>query len=563
MESGVSTPLSKKGVSAMRKYAAAVIVLFIISLAMSGSANGQSRDWMTENGDAQRSSWIRRDDKISKDRLQKPGFQLLWKMKVKNPPRQLNSLMPPATLDLLIGYRGFRMLGFFGGSSNSIFTIDTDLGRMEWEKNLRAALPASPGTFSCPGGMTTGVARPTIATMPALPTSGGGGGRSNPAKSAVGQPGQGAVTLANVRPNPPAPAAPAQPRPTPPPQFGSGFSLIFALTGDGMLHSMHLSNGAEFEAPIKFLPPNANANGLIVIGNMAYVVTDGDCGGVANGVWAVDLISKQVTNWKANVSGLAGPAFGGDGTIYVATRSGGERPDSLVALDPKSLSVKGWYSAGNQEFSSTPVIFQYKGRALIAATTRDGRVHLLDTSNPGGADHQTPLFATPAFSKAGDFVPGALASWQDLGGTRWILAPATGTQAVDAGFKAENGAVTKGSVVAWKIVEQNGVPTLQPGWSSRDLVSPLPPTIINGVVFVTSSGEFRAKDSKVTAAQRALRSSRAVLYALDGTTGKELWNSGASIASFTRGNALSGGMGQIYLSTHDGMIYAFGFPMEH
>ena len=60
-----------------------------------------------------------------------------------------------------------------------------------------------------------------------------------------------------------------------------------------------------------------------------------------------------------------------------------------------------------------------------------------------------------------------------------------------------------------------------------------------------------------------MRSSRAVLYALDGTTGKELWNSGASIASFTRGNALSGGMSQIYLSTHDGMIYAFGFPMEH
>ncbi|MBK7598332.1 MAG: hypothetical protein IPJ07_07335 [Acidobacteria bacterium] len=172
-----------------------------------------------------------------------------------------------------------------------------------------------------------------------------------------------------------------------------------------------------------------------------------------NGVWAIDLISKQVTNWKANVSGLAGPAFGGDGTIYVATRSGGERPDSLVALDPKTLSVKGWYSAGNQEFSSTPVIFQYKGRALIAATTRDGRVHLLDTSNLGGSDHQTPLFATSVSSKAGDFVPGALASWQDLGGTRWILAPAIGTQAADAGFKAENGAVTKGSVVAWKIVE--------------------------------------------------------------------------------------------------------------
>jgi outer membrane protein assembly factor BamB len=89
------------------------------------------------------------------------------------------------------------------------------------------------------------------------------------------------------------------------------------------------------------------------------------------------------------------------------------------------------------------------------------------------------------------------------------------------------------------------------------------PTIINGVVFVTSSGEFRPSDSKAPAARRAPRSSRAVLYALDGQTGKELWSSGATITSFTWGGALSGGVGQVYLTTYDGTIYAFGFPMEH
>jgi outer membrane protein assembly factor BamB len=95
------------------------------------------------------------------------------------------------------------------------------------------------------------------------------------------------------------------------------------------------------------------------------------------------------------------------------------------------------------------------------------------------------------------------------------------------------------------------------------LSAPLAPTIINGVVFVTSSGEFRSSDGKTPAAQRALRSSHSVLYALDGLTGKELWSSGATITSFTRGGALSGGTGQIYLTTYDGTIYAFGFPMEH
>ena len=537
--------------------------IIFVCVACAGVANAQARDWMTDNGDAQRSAWVRSDARISKDSIQKPGFQFLWKMKLKNPPRQLNSLMPPATLDRLIGYRGFRMLGFVAGSSDNLFTIDTDLGRMEWEKRLNSSAPAGPGALACPGGITTGMARPVLTTIPAL-TGGGGRGRNTPAKSAVGEPGQGAVTLANVRPNPPGGAGanpmlvqPTRTNPANPPggQLGAGPFLVFALGGPGMLHSLHMSNGADYEPPMKFLPPGANANGLVVTDHFAYAVTEGACGAVANGVWAIDLITKEVKTFKVNVAGSAGMAFAGDGVIYIVTGSGGDHPNSLVALDPKTLAVKATF-AGSNEFSSSPVIFAYQDKTLLAATTKNGSVHLFDTS-----DLKAPLFSTPAGSK--DFAPGALASWQDASGGRWILAPAVGAQAAEMGFKADNGAGSKGAIVAWKIVEQNGAPTLQPGWASRNLVSPLTPTIINGVIFATSSGEFRTNDSKVTAAQRAARSSRAVMYALDGATGKELWNSGAAITSFTRGAALSGGMGQIYLTTYDGTIYAFGFPIEH
>lgn len=560
----------------MRRLAALAILCFGFCCVWANETKAQGRggtDWMTSNGDAQRSAWVRTDAKISPETMQKPGFKFLWKLKLNNQPKQLNSLTPPSTLERLIGYRGFRMLGFVGGSSDNIFTIDTDLGRMEWEKHLASTTPPQAGTLACPGGMTTSVVRPTSAALPALAVGGGpGGGRSGPAKGAVGEPGKGAVTLALVPPSNPGPPPGAAPNTAPRPNaaappggpFGRGGpSLVYALASDGMLHSMHLSNGADYQPPVKFLPPNANANGLIVINNVAYVVTTGDCGGAANGVWALDLASKQVNTWKANVVGIAGPAFGGDGTLYVATGSGGESPNSLVALEAGTLKVKGWYSAGKQELSATPVIFEYKGKTLIAATTKDGRMHLLDSANLGSADHQTALSITTASLKTADFVPGALSSWQDRSGTRWLLAPTVGKQAGELGFAVPNSAATKGAVVAWKIVEQNGVPALQPAWVSRDLVAPLVPTIINGVVFVTSSGEFRPNDSKLTAAQRALRSSRAVLYALDGLTGKELWSSGTQITSFTRGGALSGGVGQIYLTTHDGTIYAFGFPMEH
>jgi outer membrane protein assembly factor BamB len=544
----------------MRRLTVGAIVL-IVGCGIAARAQGRgANDWMTSNGDAQRSAWVRTDAKISSETMQKPGFQFLWKLKLKNEPKGLNSLMPPATMERLIGYRGFRMLGFVAGSGDNIFTIDTDLGRMEWEKQLPSNAPPQAGSLACPGGMTAGVVRPTVATPLLTGSRGGGFGRGGPAKSAVGEPGKGAVILAQLPASPP--GAQSGPRPVTQQRPARSPILIYALASDGRLHTLLLSNGAEYQPPLDFLPSNTNANGLIVIDNVAYVVTEGGCGGAPNGVWALDLTTKQVTRWQANVSGSAGPAFGGDGTLYVTTGGEGESPNSLVALEPKTLKVKGWYSSGDQEFSSTPVIFEYKGKTLIAASTKDGRIHLLESANLGGAHHRTALYTTPALSKNADFVPGALASWQDASGMRWILAPTVGPLAADAGFTA-NDAVTTGAVVAWKLVEENGAPTLKPGWASRNLISPLPPTIINDVVFVTSSGEFSTDDSKMTAKQRALRSSRALLYALDGKTGKELWNSGMTITSFARGGALSGGVGQIYLGTYDGTLYAFGFPMEH
>jgi outer membrane protein assembly factor BamB len=86
--------------------------------------------------------------------------------------------------------------------------------------------------------------------------------------------------------------------------------------------------------------------------------------------------------------------------------------------------------------------------------------------------------------------------------------------------------------------------------------------VVNGVVFVASSGEFRGARSELTVAQRARLSTPAVLYALDGATGKELWNSGKTITSFARAG-LSAGSGQVYVVTFDNTLYAFGIPMEH
>src|SRR4051794_24707313 len=105
----------------MQKFARAAVVTGCAALAMSLLyAQRGGGDWMTIGYDGQRSSWVRGDGKISPESMAKPGFGLQWKVKLKNEPRQMNSITPPALLDFYIGYRGFRTLGLLGGSSGKV-----------------------------------------------------------------------------------------------------------------------------------------------------------------------------------------------------------------------------------------------------------------------------------------------------------------------------------------------------------------------------------------------------------------------------------------------------------
>lgn len=537
----------------MKRWNGQAVISSCCALLCAAAANAQGGrgggDWATAGNDAQRSGWVRTDPKISPASMAKPGFAFLWKQKVASDAKQLNSLTEAVLMERYIGYRGFRSLAHLGTSGDKVLGFDTDLGRIEWQKSI--GTPSSQaGTPACPGGMTTSLARMTGTAIAPVQAGGrgGGGGRGGPAKSGVGEPGEGSVILAQVAAQqqqggggrgaragqpgalPGAPGAPAAVRggqqrmPT----------FVYALSSDGKLHAMYVSNGDEPNPAVPFLPANANAVGLTITGGVAYVATINGCGGAPNGVWAMDLESKQVTNWKASssIAGTAGPAFGPDGTIYAGTEGG-----ELVALEPKTLKVVATYNAGAPGFASSPVIFDYKDKPLVAIASKDGSVHVLPSTL------ESPLTKSPAASSAGDVQTGALTSWQDADGTRWVLAPSAG------------------SVAAWKLAESNGTLALTRGWASRDMVSPLPPMVMNGVVFAVSSGEFRGQDA--TAAQRAQKSAKAVLYALDGKTGKELWNSGNTITSFVHSGGLSGAGSQLYLQTYDGTLYAFGFPIEH
>ena len=83
-----------------------------------------------------------------------------------------------------------------------------------------------------------------------------------------------------------------------------------------------------------------------------------------------------MNHWKSSkeIAGNAGPAVGPDGTLYVAAG------DEIVALSPRQLETVAMHRHWGAEFSSSPVVFEYKGRNLLAVASNDGRLNLLDTA---------------------------------------------------------------------------------------------------------------------------------------------------------------------------------------
>jgi hypothetical protein len=280
-------------------------------------------------------------------------------------------------------------------------------------------------------------------------------------------------------------------------------SYLTVVSSDGALHNIYISNGEEPNPPVRFLPANANARDLTQINDIAYAVTTGNCGGVADGVWAYDQEGKNVGSWKGDAIGTA---FGPEGTAYITTAAG-----DLLALDAKSLAKKASYSAG-QAFASAPAVMERGDKALVAAATKDGAIHVVDGAS----------LAKVAVSSAESSTGSALASWQDSTGGRWIL----------------NGNT------AWKLTDAG----LQKGWTAGGNASSSA-AVVNGVVFLLDSGNG---------------SHHATLRAFDGTTGKQFWSSGDTItAPVAPAGGLSAGGSAVYLGTQDGTLWAFGFPIEH
>ena len=512
-------------------------LLLIAALSSACSFAQYSRGaWTSFGGDAQRTGWT-----SSKPRSRprpRPKLKLEWSIKLDNAPTALHGPTAPVARAQIYTDKGVRDLVIVAGSSDKLYAVDADTGRIFWQKTLaNEGSPQRSPTWLCPNGLT---ATPVLAPGPA------------------------------------------------------GQQAVYVLASDGKLHAFNLVSGEDLIPATKFLPAFAKMWSLNAANGMLYSTTSQGCNGVASGVYGMDLNSpdRKISYFQAGASGSgvwgrAGVAVTSQGLVVFETGDGPWDPsknqysDSVIALSGKDLKLADYYTPANRAWITkkdldmgniSPTVFSFEDRELIVAGGKEGVIFLLDAQSLGGADHRTPLYRSPQLANdevnlSGRGFWGAFAAWQDFSGTRWLYAPANGPPAAGVKFPRGYGDTPDGSVMAFRVDQKDGKPSLTLAWNSVNMKSPTPSIVGNGMVFVLADGDDPAQISpgglQYTVADRISRSTHGTLYVLDAATGRVLFSSGDTIKSFSHFSGIALAGGRIYVPTFDGTLYCFsqGSPL--
>jgi outer membrane protein assembly factor BamB len=541
-----------------------------------------TREWLTWQGDPERTGWAKAEKTLSKDNISQLG--LLWKSQLDAVPTRTNphsTLTDPLVVENVQTKQGVKKLLFIASGENNVYALDAETGVLLWERKFPNGLkPAQPANGSCPNNLN---ATPVI---------------------------------------------------------DKEKGIIYVLANDGKLRGLGLADGDDRMAPAEFTTPYSRNWSLNLINGMIYTSSSRGCGGAISSISAIDVTNPAhpVSRFYPSTGKASGPW--GRGGI-VRTPNGVIAQTADGAYDPasgrfgntflsltKDLRLTDSYTPANWDYlnrkdfdlgSASPTVVQFGKWTLVAAAAKEGVVYLLDALNLGGSNHQTPLYVSPRYGNdALTFgftgVWGSLSTFVDAKGERWLLVPMQGPPAkrTMSSFKSNNGPVVNGSVMAFQVKAENGKPVLVPVWMSHDLDLPGMPVAANGVIYVLGTGD-RARDamrgptSQVVPGPGGPRRgfggfggpqnqvnvgepgadrdaawltsqngpggqtpgrrfsggidlTHAVLYALDAATGKELWSSKDLIDSWNHYGGLALADGRLYVSTYDARVYAFGLP---
>jgi len=485
-------------------------------------------DWRTYSGDAQRTGWAKAEKTLSKQNV--GNLKVEWTAQLDNEPIEMWNLTAPVVIPYNYTPQGVRDIAVVAGSSDTIYGIDIENGKILWKKKFsHEGTPVNKGTggWLCPNAI--------VAT----------------------------------------------------PYIDGETKTVYVISSDGKLHSLAPTNGEDRVAPIQFVPPFSKNWSLNMVDGVLYTTVSQGCNGARNGVYAMDLkdAAHPVTSYRTygGVWGRAGAAAGFDGRIYAEIGDGpfdpeaGKLSDAFIALEPKTLKLADWYAPKNQVFidkkdldmgNMSPVVFRFKGRELIAGSGKEGVIYLLDSKSLGGDDHRSPLYRSPGFTnEEANFQArgfwGALSVWEDGDGTTWLYGPAYGPQhPASPVFPTAHGEAPDGSIMAFKVVDKNGKPELSPAWRSVNMIAPDPAVIANGIVYALATGDATRQVASgggiLSSKERLAETKPAVLHAFDAQTGKQLFSSGSTLKSFAHFSGLAVAEGRVFATTFDGKLHCFG-----
>jgi outer membrane protein assembly factor BamB len=526
----------------MRGFLAGVMACLVCGFLWIPAANSQSRseraaEWTTSQADPQRTGWQQDETKISTTSVK--NLQLLWATKTGNQPMNLAGLVEPLIVPGVQTASGTKTLVFVAGSSDNVYAIDADTGEMVWQRHLKW-LSDQPQEAEPPGGF---ICEDALTAAPVVTPANAPGGRR-----------------------------------------------LYVLAVDGYLHALNLATGADEARPVKmYANPYAKANGLNYYNGSIYTISGQGCGSPGgrnpNSVYAVNISTGKasvMTPGQGGMFGYWGPSIAPDGMIYASTGDGAYNAAALVLstsvleVNPSTLAITNYYSPSDhiwltqrdQDMPFSTPIFPYHGQELLVASGKAGIYYLLNAKTMGGANHETPLYVTPTisdtnvnFQTEGSWGGGS--TWLDKSGTRWVLAPIGGATNPEVKFPITQGPTPDGTVIAMKVEQVGGKTELVPGWKSVDMATAETPAIANGVVFALAGGEFTGQANDTggglfSAVDRVERSVPAILYALDGETGKVLWSSGNQVKSFVHEADVAIANGRVVFGTNDGTVYCYG-----
>jgi hypothetical protein len=510
-------------------------------------AVAQNGNWLVSGGDVQRSGWNKDEKKLSKTNV--GNMKLLWKLHTDVYPHGLHTLMDPLVVQDVPTASGPKEMAYVLGVGDTLYAIDAKEGKLAWQHQFKyETLPPMRQ------GPVDGPPRP----VQQLPADTRHYNFLNPGGStdvpAIGEP-----DAKGVRP-------------------------IYVMDGGGNLNILSDVTGEPLKPAIK---TGSTSKFALQLYKNSIIF------GGRGGIYSVDLATDKVTPSKGfggggGLWGRRGPVITSDGTVWTTIGDGLYNPsnpnnlvlgNSVVGFELKdgAWQVKNWFTPPNWDWlrrrdldpNNTPTSFMFKGKEYMAASGKECRLYLLDPTNPGGPDHFQPLLKTPLvcneavdFASAGSW--GAVSSWEDAKGTRWVLVPFWGPQHSGIKFPITNTPLTKeGGVAAFKLVEKDGKPAYEPVWVSRDMFRGEPPIVANGVVYTWGSGDDTQQvwpdiGLNFDSSNRAALSNHVTVYALDAETGKELWSSKDQITSFNHFTGITVANGKVYMSTYAGDIYCFG-----